>query len=161
MANPSPEAVQAIRTRVVGLGLDWEAVTDGQVLDALRADTVPNTDPQPDVTADFQATDFLAVFEGDAAHAERLIHSPAFVGPIVALLDAPNPKTAAQLRQIGGWAQALLLAEDVSPAQYQAITAILSATRPDPAYRETLPRIETALGRPLDADDVAAARPGT
>lgn len=158
--SPSPDAVRAINARVDALKLLWSQQSDGQILAALNADMQPNPNPAAIVAAPFRATDLLSVLASDPTKIHTLIHSPAFVGTIRPLLDAPDPKTPDQVRQIGEWVQGLSAAGDLTTDEAQAIQTMIARTNPDPSYRATVPVIEGQLGRPLDLDDVASSRPG-
>ena len=57
------------------------------------------------------------------------------------------------------YANLLLDAQAIDQGEHDAILAVLAATEPDPSYAPLVSWAILHLGRPVDAGDVAAARP--
>jgi hypothetical protein len=144
MASPSPEAIALIRARVA----DWSP-GDAAIAADLNGPAADNPSPQGQTPRPFTAIDLLGAIDPTRRAAVKPL-----LGPIRPDLDAQDA------RAIVGWAESLLLIGDLQQADVDALIAVVTATEPDPAWTARLSWAQADLGRPADAEDVAASRPG-
>lgn len=147
MVNPSPQAVAAIRAKI----LDW-APTNAAIAVALNAPAVANPAPQTTLPKPFAFGDVFGLLS-DAS--------------VAAIRDTPNTTdlidkvNAGDRAGVGRWVAVLgKLPAKITPAEAAALMAVLQATQPDPAWPAQISWAVANLGRPVDTDDVAASRPG-
>jgi hypothetical protein len=146
VANPSPQAVAKIRARVS----DWSP-DDAAIAESLNRPSLPNR-PQVPVPL---VEDTLADYLTDAAN-----------GSLVKLLNWPNyGRLADDIRsgdhaKVARWAPRLVVAGIITPGEAQALVGYINSTVPDPSWPAQISWAMAAIGRPVDASDVAAARPG-
>jgi hypothetical protein len=145
MANPSPEAISAIRAEVS----DWTS-DDASIAASLDAPTIANPAPRPTVPVALTVSGVLGAL---SAESKAKLHTVAFVP---AIRDAINAQDRAAC---GLWAQILMDGGVITPAEGQALMGLLSATQPDPSWPAEISWAESTLGRLVDPEDVAAARP--
>jgi hypothetical protein len=150
MASPSPAAIAAIRAAVA----DWSA-DDATIAADLNARTVPNPDPEPPpVPAPVDEGALLTLIQSDPATVDRL-NDYSHLDRVLDALEGGNRTS------IGRWFVLLTSgsAPVIGPDMAARVQAALGATAPDPSWTPDLPWATATLGRPVDADDVAAARP--
>lgn len=146
--NPSPQAVDLIRSRVT----DWTQ-TDQAVADALNAPAVANPVTQaPAVPKPFDFADVMGLLS-DAS--------------VAAIRDTPNTTDLISKINAGDragvlhWVAALLKAPaKITADEAAAVNALMTATVPDPSWSAQIGWALATIGRPADPSDVAAARPG-
>jgi hypothetical protein len=143
--NPTPEAIAAIRAYVT----DWRP-SDATIAAALNTPDRPNPTPQGQVPKPMSTTDLLGKV-GNAGKG-KIYRGPAIVG-IQADIRAGNRDAAKN------WFGLAAAAGDVSAAENDALTAEIDATIPDPNWQPLVSWAQATLGRAVDADDIAAARP--
>ena len=163
MANPTPAAVDWIRSHVT----DWTP-TDQELADGLNGDMVPNPTPQPTVPTPFLARDCMSLLS--SASVADILGIPSFDSSIRPLLNIIN-KSQEDISNLNDWAGALFKGGKLTQTEYDALAApapgttagaqvgLFNRTGPDPDWPATLPRPVVELGRTLDADDIQAARP--
>lgn len=149
MNNLSPEAIAAIRDRAESLGIDWAARTDDEVLATLQADATANPASQGTIPRAFTLADLVNRVDASRRGTFRA-YIPA-LAPLVMIQDRSH---------IAAGISAALAIGDLTQSEADAILTLLSATDPDPDYSATVPNIDLIIGRPVNLDDVAAARPG-
>lgn len=146
MANPSPAAIAAIRKQVD----DWSP-DDAALAATLNEPTVPDPAPQATVPTPFTTAQAFGLL------------SPASAGKMntIAFLPDIRDKIAANDRTACGLYVGLLTAGGViTPAERAALLGLLSAAGPDPSWQSKISWAGSVIGRAVDADDIAASRPG-
>lgn len=152
MANPSPAAVTLIRAQVA----DWSP-DDASIAATLNTPSVPNPTPQPTIAKPFTARDLMAVLDGPAKG--KLLALPGFGR----LLD---DIAIGDIETLENWVAGLLCPSPILPEpaiaseQAASLMAVLHASEPDPSWRPQISWAESVIGRPVDANDIAEARPG-
>lgn len=143
MASPSPDAIAAIRAHVT----DWTP-DNPAIVEALNAPSVANPAPQANVGKPYTVLNLLGSID------------PTRRAGLTPLLAAIRPDFDAQDgTAIVGWSMALMLTGDLMQSDVDGITAVVSATEPDPSYQAQIGWALATLGRPVDLLDVIAARP--
>lgn len=146
MASPSPDAVAKIRSEVT----DWTP-SDAAIAAGLNRPSIANPTPQPVVPTPFTTSQ---VFGAVAPSSLAKLNSIAFLPDI-------RDKIAANDRPACGLYAGLLMAGGViTQPDYGAIMALFNATGPDPSWPAQISWAVANLGRPVDAYDIAASRPG-
>lgn len=143
--RPSPIAVELIRGRVA----DW-SVGEKAILDELNAATERNPAALLEMPKPMTVSNLLPLLTKEELTAVR--QEPwlvSFIGDV----KAQDREAVLQ------WAAVAEMTGLVSAATRDAVLNEVLATIPDPAYRANLSWAELALGRPVDADDLRAARP--
>lgn len=148
--SPSPDAVAAIRARVAELGLD--AARPADVARALNTPDRPNpAAPPPPVPAPLDPDALLGSLAPESA--ARLFANPN----LGRFLDDLHAGDRDRVRR---WAALAVQAGAIGRAEGAALAAACDATTPDPSHRAEVSWAEAIVGRPVDADDVAAALAG-
>jgi hypothetical protein len=148
MANPSPEAVGKIRAAA-----DWSK-PDAEAAAALNAPSLPNPVPAPQRPVVLEERVLLGLLtDPDHGSAARLLNYNN-----LALLqsDIRADKHVA----VTDWANNLALMGLITPGESAAIKAYVDSKVPDPSWSPLVSWAVANLGRPVDAEDVAASRPG-
>lgn len=145
MANPSPAAIAWIQSAVA----DW-SLSDAAIAMALNARMVANPADRPIVPLPFAVGDLLGVLDSGAMG--NLGHHPSLPRILddIAAMNRPG---------LMMWVTTLAAAGDITAPQRTALEAILAATGPDPAWPNEVPEPVVHIGRLVDPDDIAAARP--
>lgn len=143
--QPTAQAVEAIRAEVAS----WEA-TDQEIVDQLNSPTLANPVPQGTVPAPVSVLSLMALLF--SAEVKAVMEQPW----VVDFRDAAN---AQDRGKVTNWTQAAQVAGLVSAESAGKVVAALEATQPDPAWRDAVSWAELTLGREVDLEDVAAARP--
>lgn len=145
--NPSAEAVAAIRQHVA----DWTP-TDADIAAALNAPAIDN-DPgtRPTVAKPISVSSLMGMVS--SASRARIYDRPG----VVAFRD---DMTRGDRAAVANWFVMAHDAGDLSDAEYAALMAELQATQPDPAWPAKVSWAQVHIGRPVDAQDIAASRPG-
>lgn len=146
MANPSPAAIALIREQVT----DWSP-DDATIVADLNAPSIANPTPQPTIAKPFAARDLMGVL--DSAAKTKLLTLPS----LARLLDDIE---AGAIEPLENWAGMLATGSIITQEQAGSLMAVLHATETDPNWPEQISWAEAVIGRPVDADDIAAARPG-
>lgn len=146
MANPSPAAIALIREQVA----DWTG-DDATIAASLNAPSIENPAPQPTIAKPFTARDLMGVL--DSAAKAKLLTLPS-------LARLLNDIEAGVIEPLENWVAMLATGAIVTQEQAGALMAILHATEPDPSWPPQISWAESVIGRPVDTDDIAAARLG-
>lgn len=154
--NPTPAALAWIDTYAAGLAGGWASNGNAAILAAANAATVANPVPQPTVPAGYTPQSLLSLLSATSA-----ANVESFAG-LQGLFDAINAANGP------GILAALALLQASGKVQSSEVTAIegaIAATVPSPSWPSKVGAAQAALGRPLDAADLAIARalyaPGT
>ncbi len=151
MARPTATALDWINFYATSLAGGWAGNTDAAILTAANAATIANPASQATVPKPFTLTQVLGVLS--AASQANLKAFAGFAG----LRDDVN---ANNVSACVVWAAYLAGgAAIITSAEESAILAIVEATQPDPTYPAKIGAAQAAIGRPLDSDDLAVARP--
>jgi hypothetical protein len=142
--NPSPEAVAAIRARVA----DWSP-TDAEVASALNAPTVDNPTPAATVPIPFLTRDLMGTLDQPAL--AKIMALPS-LARLLEDIERGEPG------RLDNWIALLTAGGAISQAQAGVISGVVHATGPDPSWPSLISWAQASLGRPVDVDDVAAAR---
>lgn len=145
--NPSPQAVAAIRSAVA----DWTP-DDAAIAASLNAPSIPNPDPQGQVPRPCLESTLFPLLS--PASAVKVSAHPNFA-VIKADIDGGN-----RAGLIGMWCPVLVGGAYITQPECDAIMAYLQGTDPDPAWPAQISWAQANLGRPVDASDIAASRPG-
>lgn len=145
MANPSPEAISAIRAEVS----DWTS-DDASIAASLDAPTTANPALQAQVPRVLVAAEMISLLA--PASLAKVYSRPA----IVAFEQSIRGQDRASA---SNWIALAFVAGDVTQPERDALLAYVAGTVPDPTYRPSISWAESTLGRLVDSEDVAAARP--
>jgi len=144
MANPSPAAVAWLRAQVA----DW-APDDAALATALNAALAPNPGARPELERPMDALSLIAKLSQ-----ESLTHVEG-----ANLLVEINRAIAARERvTVQRWVTYCYARGHITEAEHTAIQTELAEQLPDPEWSAEVPAPVAALGRTVDADDLAAAR---
>lgn len=146
MSSPSPQAVAAIRSEVS----DWSP-SDATIAADLNTPTIANPTPRSTVPLPFTTSQVFAAVSGA---------SLAKLNTIAFLPDIRDKIAANDRPACGLYAGLLMTGGVITQADYSAIMALFNATGPDPSWPPQISWALANLGRPVDALDVAASRPG-
>jgi hypothetical protein len=162
--NPSPAAIAAIQAKVT----DWTA-TDNAIAVLLDTPSIVNPATQATVAAPVAPSTVLnLVSSGSLA---KILSLPSFDATILPLLNQPDPKPSASFSTLNLWAAGLFKGGYLTQSEFDALAAPTSGTTPstpaglfnqtqlDPSYQPQISWAQATLGRPVDAADIAAARP--
>lgn len=145
MANPTPAAIAAIQARVS----DWSP-TDAEIAAALNAATEINATPQELVPKALTVEALMGVLSPEAV--AHFYQHPSW--------GLMRDDVRAQNRVgVATWTAAAFAAGRIAQADHDAVAAELAAQVDDPDWSAMVSWAVLALGRPVDARDVAAARP--
>lgn len=144
MANPTPAVVAWIREQVS----DW-GDEDAAIAAALNNVLIENTEPAPEVLPVLSA---MVLFQRVSAQ------SRAKLGNYVNLPAVRHEILTGQRDPLCNWIQVLAASGIVTPEEAADNIAFLTTPTPDPDHPETIPQTVAALGREVDAQDVAVAR---
>lgn len=147
MASPSPAAVAAIKAQVATIAGGWSN-TDAQLAAQLNAPSVANPQAQQQVPKRFVANDLASA----CAAANRANLVPLLAGaaaPLIAAQDAGR---------LGAGLDALATIGSLSAADVTAMKAVMGQTEPDPNYQAQIGWAQANIGRPVDVQDLYAAR---
>lgn len=145
--NPSPAAIQWICEQ----SPDWQQ-SDAALADALNGVLVPNPAPAPLVPVHTTAVTLLPLLSQES------------LGKLEAanLLTTINAAIGfGRMWEVGNWVQYGVFRGHISPEEAEALAQALALTHPDPSHPAQVPQTLLAIGRLLDADDLAAARQET
>jgi hypothetical protein len=154
--NPSPAAVAWVQAQ----NPSWSTQTDAQIAVTLNAATADNPLEQGQVAVVIDESALLAkLIDPSNGSLAKLLNWPNF-DLLKADIDAGN------VVGIEKWC-AVLSATDpgtatspfITQGEAAAIVAYVTSTVADPDWASTVPAPVAALGRSLDAADVAVARP--
>jgi hypothetical protein len=157
--NPSTPAITAIRARVT----DWTP-DNPTIAASLNTPSVANPVPvaptvlKPFATADLMGKVVLPAGDPNAGQPDAVALSKIYDRPAVVAFrdDCVKQDRSA----VGAWLQLAFLSGDISQAQYAAMVGVIQATQPDPSWAAQISWAVATLGRPVDASDIAASRPG-
>lgn len=149
MANPSPQAVAAIRAHVPEIG-GWGQGNDSLV-QKLNATDQANPTTRLTVAKPLDTASLLGKLSKVAKG--KVYGRPAIIG-LQADIRSGNRVA------VKNWFGLAYEADDISGAEYASLIAEVDATIPDPAWPATISWAQATLGRPVDLDDVATARQG-
>lgn len=144
MANPTPEAIAAIQAKVS----DWNT-TDAAIVTALNTEQIAN----PNTGLVLPPLSMMAM-------AQRI--SPETALRIINWPNLPLLKTEVDKGERAAtmnWLGLLSYCGMVSQAEFSAVNAYFMTPITDPARPAQLPWSVVTLGRLVDAEDIAAARP--
>lgn len=144
--NPSPAAIALIRERVT----DWTP-DDASIAAMLNVPSVANPTQRPTVAKPFTARDLMGVL-GQPEQAKLLM-----LPSLARLLD---DIVTGSLVPLENWVIMLRSGDFITQEQAAGLFAIIQATEPDPSWQPQISWAEAVIGRLVDADDIAAARPG-
>jgi hypothetical protein len=150
MANPSPQAIAKIRSRVG----DWSR-SDATIADALNAPDPAFPNPigePPTIPRPFTFADVMGRLSPESVANVRSLPTG------VDIIDKINSQDRSG---IAHWIAAL----SATPALISGVEAsnvmdVITATDPDPNWNPNLSWAIVNIGRPVDGQDVAASRPG-
>lgn len=143
--NPSPQAIAAIRAHVT----DWTP-DDATIAANLNAPSVTNPTPQASVPKPFTFADVMGCLTPASIDNVRGLPTST------ALITAIN---ARDVTSILNWLGALQAGTAlITAAEAQAVQTVVTATELDPSWQAQIGWGVANLGRPLDSEDVAAAR---
>jgi hypothetical protein len=147
--HPSPLAIASIRAKVT----DWTP-SDATIAASLNTPSIANPTPQGQIAAPVYESELLGTLtdQGNGSLV-KLINWPNF-GLLKADIEIQNRAG------IGLWCQALTLAGYITQGEASAIVTYLGSAVADPSYQTLLSWAQVNLGRPVDADDITASRPG-
>lgn len=146
MANPTPAAIAAIRARVS----DWTP-GDQQIADALNVADQANPIPAPPIPKPMDSETLLGKISNVAKG--KVYRQPAIVG-------LQNSIHSGDRKAVKSWFALALVGGDIGQAEYNDLVTEIDATIPDPRWPDKVSWAQINLGRPADAADIAAARPG-
>ena len=146
--NPSPEAIAAIRAHVT----DWTP-DDATIASNLNAPSVPNpVQAAPTVPKPYTFADVMSCLSSASIANVRSLPTST------ALITAIN---ARDTTSVLNWLSALQAGSPlITTSEAQAVQGVVTATEPDPTWAAQIGWAQANLGRPADAADIYAARPG-
>jgi hypothetical protein len=143
--NPSPQAIALIRSRVT----NWNQPND-VIVDALNAPSIQNTNVQKMTQKKLTIPETLGKLS--KASKTRLLSVPS-VEDIRKAVNAQDRSTYSDLIDF------LNAGGGITDQEKTDVTAILTATEPDPSWQSQISWAQANLGRPADLGDIVAARP--
>jgi hypothetical protein len=157
--NPTPAAITTIRTKVSALSGGWAGNADNALLaTALNTEQVDNPVAQPTVPRVMYESELAAILSDPTKDSDPTN------GSLAKLLNWTNfglvkaDIVANNLVGIALWATELELLGILTSAQKAAVQAYTEPI-PDPNWTAQVSWAQANLGRPVDAADIAAARP--
>ncbi len=144
--NPNPTQIAAIRGYVAALPGGW-ANTDAQIRAAIAATSLANPAPRGTVQRPFTAADILNACSSPNRSA---------LGPY--LIGAGSLIVAQDGAHLAGGISGLFLLGTINASDAEAMSAVVTATQPDPAWPATVTWDVATLGRPIDDYDLETAR---
>lgn len=146
--NPTPAAIDWIRSFAATLEGGW-SLSDSAIVAAANAPSIPNPVPQPTRDKAFTFSEFMAAL--DQATIKTVSDYGTFSD--VRRDIEMNNRGACAL-----WIQLFVVRGELTTQQAAALTAIISATEPDPDWRPMISVAEQNIGRMVDVYDVKEAR---
>ena len=150
MANPSPSVITALDAKVPTLSGGWTGNTDAAIAGLLNATSIANPLPQATVPKPFTVAQVFGLLSG------------ASVANLKTVPYVPDIRDKVQANDIPGcvlYLNLLLAGSVITQAEHDLILAAVTATQPDPSYQAQISWAVATINRPIDAADVAAARP--
>lgn len=147
MASPSAAAVAWIKAQKPDF-----TQTDAAIAAALNAETAANPLPHPTVPSILDEAPIMALLTDPANNS---------IGKLMSWVNLPLlfADIAAQARaRVVVWVKTLPLSGLITASESTAILSYLNTPVPDPSYQATVSAPVAAIGRPLDAEDIEAAR---
>jgi len=146
MPEPNPAVIAAIRGRVV----DWTP-TNAQIAATLNTANIANPTARLNVPKPMTTAALLGLI----VNANK-----AKVYGRAVLSDLRGDIRAGDRTGVKSWFGLALVAADITSAEYTALVAEVDAVVPDPSWPAQVSWAQLNIGRPLDASDIAASRPG-
>jgi hypothetical protein len=147
--NPSPAAVNLIRSEVS----DWSP-SDPAIVAELNTPSIPNPTSRGTVPVPLSVAAVLGALS-QASIMNLFTKGSGIVPTIRDDLNAQDRNACAL------WAQGLAESSIITSGELGALQAVLTATQLDPSWPAQISWAQANLGRPVDAADVAAARPNS
>jgi len=144
MANPTPAAVTWLRSQVT----DW-APDDASLAAALNAELSANPAVCPQVPRPMDALSLIAHLSPESC---------AKLEGAQLITEVNRAIAAAERETVQRWVIYSGSRGHITPDEYAALLAELAEQVPDPEWSAEVPAPVVALGRTVDADDLAAAR---
>ncbi len=152
MANPSPSVITALDAKVPTLPGGWTGNTDAAIAVLLNTPSVVNPSPQATIPKPYTVASVLSLITTSAANLKA--------DPFLAVLtDVRDRIQAADTAGVVLYGQLLLGWGVITQVEHDLILSAVTATQPDPNYQAEISWAMATINRPIDAADVAAARP--
>jgi hypothetical protein len=143
--NPTPELVAWIEDQ----DPDWSQ-PDEVIATSLNALTARNPLPRDSFPKPFTVPEVFALLsKASMKNLSKLHYVP----------DVRDKISANDREACGHYFELLFQSANITQSEYKAVVSLLAATVPDPGWTISVPETVANFGRPLDPDDVAAARP--
>lgn len=147
--NPSQSAIDAIRSRVDTIDGAWGG-SDESIVAALNDPTIANPDPAPEIPVPYTYADLFGVIS--QPNLAKLVMLPS----LTRIIDDIN---SGSLDACQRWLTLLAGSGTITPEEAQAVAGVMTATQPSPSWPTHISWAKANIGRSVDADDIAKARP--
>lgn len=144
MANPTPAAVTWLCAQVT----DW-ALDDAALAMALNATLVENPVFCPQIPRPMDALSLIAHLSPESC---------AKLEGAQLITEVNRAISASERETVQRWVTYSVSRGHITTDEYGALMGELAELIPDPEWSAEIPVSVAALGRPVDADDLAAAR---